>query len=687
MRTSIITLILMSSMLTFSCKTNTSHKNEVTQQNQVDTFKFFVEKFADLKILRYKVPGFDTLSLKQKKLIYYLSQAAISGRDIIFDQNGKYNLAIRRTLENIVENYKGDRNTDDFKNFMIYTKRVWFSNGIYHHYASDKFTPKFTQEYFKQLIAQSDPSKLPISKGETADQLLAKIMPVMFDANVLPKKVSKDAGKDMVLSSAVNFYEGIDQKEAEAYYKNMRKPNDNEPLSYGLNSRLVKKNGEITEEVYKENGLYGPAIAEIIKWLQKAEDVAETEIQKKGIANLINFYKTGNLKTWDEYNIDWVKDLNSRVDFVNGFIEVYEDPLALKATWESIVNFKDIIGTHRTEVISSNAQWFEDHSPVDNRFKKKEVKGVSAKVITVAQLGGDCYPATPIGINLPNAEWIRKEYGSKSVTIDNITYAYEQAAKGTGFIEEFTYSPEEIALINKYDYITDNLHTDLHECLGHASGQLLPGVSQDALKNYHSTLEEARADLFALYYIADPKLVELGLMPNKEAYEASYITYIRNGNMTQLTRIKLGKNIEEDHMRNRQLIAKWCYEKGKAGNVIEKKTKDGKTYFVINDFSKLRTLFGDLLKEVQRIKSEGDYEAGKALVEDYGVKVDPTLHKEVLERYAKLNLAPYAGFINPEYTLIEKNGEIVDVKIDYPTDFAGQMLKYAKQYSFLPTNN
>jgi dipeptidyl-peptidase-3 len=570
---------------------------------------------------------------------------------------------------------------------MIYTKRVWFSNGIYHHYASDKFNPNFTADYFKQLIAQADPSKLPVAKGETADQFLGKIIPVMFDPNILPKKVSKDAEKDMVLNSAVNFYEGIDQKEAEAYYKNMRKPHDNEPLSYGLNSRLVKKNGQITEDVYKENGLYGPAIAEIIKWLQKAEGVAETEIQKKGIATLISFYKTGNLKTWDEYNIDWVKDLHSRIDFVNGFIEVYEDPMAMKATWESIVNFKDIVGTHRTEVISSNAQWFEDHSPVDPRFKKKEVKGVSAKVITVAQLGGDCYPATPIGINLPNAEWIRKEYGSKSVTIDNITYAYEQAAKGTGFNEEFTYSPEAIALINKYDYITDNLHTDLHECLGHASGQLLPGVSQDALKNYHSTLEEARADLFALYYIADPKLVELGLMPNKEAYEASYITYIRNGIMTQLTRIKFGKNIEEDHMRNRQLIAKWCFEKGKADNVIEKKEKNGKTFFVINDFAKLRNLFGQLLKEVQRIKSEGDYEGGKKLVEDYGVKVDPTLHKEVLERYAKLNLAPYAGFINPEYTLIEKNGEIIDVKIDYPMDFAGQMLKYSKQYSFLPTYN
>lgn len=684
MKTSIIPLILMSHMFMFSCS---SPNKELAQHDQVDTFTYFVEKFADLKILRFQVPGFDTLSLKQKKLVYYLSQAAIAGRDIIFDQNGKYNLAIRRTLENIVENYKGDRNTDDFKKFMIYTKRVWFSNGIYHHYASDKFRPDFSEEYFKQLIAQSDPAKLPLDKGEKADQFIHKIIPVMFDPNILPKKVNQDQSKDMVLSSAGNFYEGVNQKEAEEYYKNMRKPNDNEPLSYGLNTRLVKKDGKTFEEVYKIGGLYSAAITEIVKWLEKAKEVAENDPQKRNIASLIEYYKTGSLKTWDEYNIDWVKDLNSHVDFVNGFIEVYEDPLAMKATWESIVNFKDIAGTHRTEIISSNAQWFEDHSPVENRFKKKVVKGVSAKVITVAQLGGDCYPATPIGINLPNAEWIRKEYGSKSVTIDNITYAYEQAAKGTGFNEEFTYSPEEVALITKYDYFTDNLHTDLHECLGHGSGQLLPGVSNDALKNYHSTLEEARADLFALYYMADPKLVELGLLPNNEAHEASYITYIRNGLMTQLTRIKPGKDIEEAHMRNRQLIAQWCYEKGKTDKFIEKKTKDGKTYFVINDYAKLRTLFGQLLKEVQRIKSEGDYEAGKALVENYGVKVDPALHKEVIKRYEKLNLAPYAGFINPEYTLVEKNGEVIDVKINYPMDFVGQMMKYSKDHSFLPTYN
>ena len=684
MQTLIISSILMSSMVIFSC--TTSH-NDSSNKEPSDTFKYFVEKFADLKILRYQVPGFDTLTLNQKKLIYYLSQAAIAGRDIIFDQNGKYNLAIRRTLENVIETYKGDRNTDDFKKFMVYTKRVWFSNGIYHHYASDKLIPDFSQDYFKQLITQSDQSKLPLAKGETQDQFLKKITPVMFDQTILAKKVTLDPGKDLVLNSAVNFYEGVTQKEAEAFYNKMSTTDDPRPLSFGLNSRLAKKNGTIIEEVYKQDGLYGSAIAEIIRWLEKAESVTESETQKNVITSLVGYYKTGSLKIWDDYNIAWLNDLNSPVDFINGFIESYEDPLGLKATWESIVNFKDIKATHRAEVISANAQWFEDHSPVESRFKKNEVKGVSAKVITVAQLGGDCYPATPIGINLPNADWIRKEHGSKSVTIDNITYAYKQAAKGDGFNEEFAYNREEINLINKYDYITDSLHTDLHECVGHASGQLLPGVKSDALKNYQSTLEEARADLFALYYMMDSKLVELELLPTAEAAKTSYITQIRNGLMTQLVRIKPGKDIEEAHMRDRQLIAKWCYEKGKSDNVIEKKEKGGKTYFVINDFEKLRKLFGELLKEVQRIKSEGDYEAGKALVEDYGVTVDSALHKEVLERYEKLNLAPYSGFINPEYVPVEKNGEIIDVNIIYPMDFTGQMLKYSKQYSFLPTYN
>ncbi|MDP4208919.1 MAG: dihydrofolate reductase [Bacteroidota bacterium] len=679
-----IFITIMISSLSFSCKPGTKLSGN---GEQVDTFKYIVEQFADLKILRYQVPGFDTLSLKQKELVYYLSQAAIAGRDILFDQNGKYNLAIRRTLETIYETYKGDRNSDDFKKFMVYTKRVWFSNGIYHHYAKDKFIPEFSQDYFKQLIANSDQTKLPLASGETADKFLAKIMPVMFDPNILPKKVCLEHDKDLVLNSAVNFYEGINQHDAEAFYDKMRNPSDQEPISYGLNSKLVKENGKVFEKVYKIDGLYGPAIKEIVKWLEKAAGVAENETQKNGIEKLIAYYKTGSLKTWDEYNVIWVGDLKSHIDFINGFIENYEDPLSLKATWESVVNFKNVEATHRTEIISANAQWFEDHSPVDGRFKKKQVKGVSAKVINVAQLGGDCYPSTPIGINLPNADWIRKEHGSKSVTIENITYAYDQAAKGNGFLEEFSYNKDEVDLVNKYGFITDNLHTDLHECLGHGSGQLLPGVSSDALKNYQSALEEARADLFALYYLMDPKMVELKLLPSTDAAKAEYIKYIRNGLMTQLTRIQPGKNIEEAHMRNRQLIASWCFEKGKADNVIEKKVKDGKTYFVINDFEKLHKLFGELLKEIQRIKSEGDFEGGKALVENYGVKVDPKLHAEVLERYKKLNLAPYSGFINPEYTLIEKDGKITDVKVSYPVDFIGQMMRYGKQHSFLPTYN
>ena len=674
----------MISTLSISCSNSPKSFSGIAEP---DTFTYFVEQFADLRILRYQVPGFDTLSLKQKKLIYYLSQAALAGRDIIFDQNGRYNLAIRRTLEAIVESYKGDRNSQEFKNFMVYTKRVWFSNGIYHHYAKDKFIPDFSQDYFKQLIDQTDKTKLPVEKGKSVTALLDTIMPVMFDPDKLAKKVCQDTGKDLVLNSAVNFYQGVNEKEVEDFYGKMKNPNDTEPVSYGLNSKLVKEHGKIVEEVYKLDGLYGPAIAEIVKWLEKAATVTEDDFQKKSIDKLIEYYKTGSLKTWDDYNVLWVKDLNAQVDFINGFIEDYEDPLGRKATWESVVNFKNQEATHRTEILSSNAQWFEDHSPIDNLFKKKEVKGITAKVITAAQLGGDCYPATPIGINLPNADWIRKEHGSKSVTIENFTYAYDQAAKKSGMNEEFSYNQEEIELIGKYGFMTDNLHVDMHECLGHGSGQLLPGVSADALKNYQSTLEEARADLFALYYLMDPKLVELKLLPTIDAARAEYIKYIRNGMMTQLTRIQPGKDLEEAHMRNRQLIAQWCYEKGKADHVIEKKIKDGKTYFVINDYFALRKLFGELLKEVQRIKSEGDYQAGKELVEKYGVKVDQDLLKEVLERYKKLNLAPYAGFINPEYVPVEKNGEIVDIKITYPTDFAGQMLRYSKEHSFLPTFN
>ena len=650
------------------------------------SFKYELEQFADLRILRYQVPGFDELSLNEKKLVYYLSQAALCGRDIIWDQNGKYNLAIRKTMENIYKTYTGDRQSDDFQKFLVYLKRIWFSNGIYHHYATDKIIPDFSVEYFDELVANSDKNGFPAINQKSIDETLGILKPVIFDPNVLPKKVNQNSAKDLVAASAVNFYEGLTEKEVTSYYNSMKDKNDTTPLSYGLNSKLVKKDGVIEEEVWKSGGMYGQAIDKIIYWLEKALSVSETPEQTEGIEKLISYYKTGNLETWDEYNIIWVSD-TSRVDFVNGFIEVYSDPLGLKGTWESVVDFKDLEATRRTEIISENAQWFEDHSPIDDMFKKKEVKGVSAKVITVAMLGGDCYPYTPIGINLPNADWIRKDYGSKSVTMENITYAYDQANLGSGFLEEFSYDSAEMALVKEYGPMTDNLHTDLHECLGHGSGQLLKGVSSEALKNYQSTLEEARADLFALYYMMDPEMVKLGLLPSLDAAKAQYISYIRNGIMTQIRRIEPGKNIVEAHMRNRQLIAKWCYEKGKPDNVIEKIVRDGKTYYKINDFEKLRTLFGELLAEVQRIKSEGDYEAGKALVENYGVKVDPELHKEVLARFEKLHLAPYSGFVNPEYEVVEKNGEISDIKISYITDYSAQMLKYSKEYSFLPLMN
>lgn len=665
----------------FAC-TNEKEKKPVTNNN----FSYVLEQFADLRILRYEVSGFDQLNLKQKELIYYLSQAAVCGRDILWDQNGKYNLTIRKTFENIYETYSGDRQTDDFKKFNVYLKRIWFSNGIYHHYATDKIIPEFSVDYFTELISKSKMEGFPSLPGKTIAETFEILKPVIFDKNVLGKKVCLEPGKDLVTASAVNFYEGVTEKEVEEYYKSQRKGNDTTPVSYGLNTRVVKMNGKIVEIPWKSGGLYGPALDKIIYWLDKALTVAETPTQSEGIKKLIEYYKTGNLKIWDEYNIQWVKD-TSRVDFVNGFVEVYTDPLGRKAAWESIVNFKDLEATHRTEIIAANAQWFEDHSPVDERFRKKKVKGVSAKVITVAMLGGECYPYTPIGINLPNADWIRRDFGSKSVTLENITYAYDRANLGNGSLEEFCYDSNEINLAKNYQYIADNLHTDLHECLGHGSGQLLPGVGDQSLKNYFSTLEEARADLFALYYMMDPKMIELGLLPTLDAAKAQYINYIRNGMMSQLRRIVPGKTIEEAHMRNRQLIAKWCYEKGQQDNVIEKVVRDEKTYFRINDFEKLRSLFGNLLAEVQRIRSEGDYEAGKKLVETYGVRFDPDLHKEVLDRYSKLNIAPYNGFVNPEYEVVEHNGEITDIKVKYVTDFSEQMLKYSKEYSYLPLVN
>ena len=679
------TIFIMSIALTAFSSHQQGNENK---KNGKDDFKYLTEQFADSKILRYQVPGFENLSLKQKELVYYLSQAALCGRDITYDQNFKSNLLIRKTLEAIYLDYSGDKTSEDFKKFVIYLKRVWFCNGIHHHYSTDKFFPEFSQNYFATLINATPTSSLPIAKGQNKKQFIDEMTPLLFNPEIAAKRVSLDPSGDLVLSSASNFYEGINQREAEEFYANMKseaKKNKKDTLiSFGLNSKLVKENGKITEKTYRVGGLYSTAIEKIVMWLEKALKVTETPEQNDAVTQLIAYYKSGNLKTWDDYNIAWVKDLNSLVDFVNGFIEVYGDPMAMKGSWESIVNFKDVEATKRTEILSSNAQYFEDNSPVSPEFKKKKVKGVTAKVITVAQLGGESDPTTPIGVNLPNANWIRKNYGSKSVTMDNITDAYDKAAQGNGFLEEFAFSKEEVERSKKYGHLAGNLTTDLHECLGHGSGQLKPGVGADALKNYHSTIEESRADLFALYYISDPMLVKLGLVPNDEVAKAEYDSFIRNGLMTQLVRIHAGKTIEESHMRDRALIAHWVFEKGKDKNIIEMVTRDGRSYFKINDYNGLRMQFGELLKIVQRITSEGDYDGAKDLVETYAVQVDPILHKEVLDRYAKLNIAPYTGFINPEYTL-EKEGEtITDVKITYPDDFTNQMLFYSKNFSFLP---
>ncbi len=658
-----------------------------TENMANDTFEYTVEQFADLQILRYKVKNFDSLSLKQKELVYYLSQAALEGRDILFDQNGKYNLTIRKMLETVYTDYTGDRADTNFVNMETYLKRVWFSNGIHHHYACDKFIPGFTPEFFKKALQSVDAAKLPLADGQTLDQLCEEVFPVMFDPTVMPKRVNQADGKDLVLTSASNYYEGVTQAEAEAFYNAMKNPQDTMPVMFGMNSRLVKENGKVYEKVWKVGGLYGKAIEKIVFWLNKAAGVAENEEQKAVIDKLVQFYTDGNLKTFDEYCILWLKE-NSLVDFVNGFTESYGDPLGMKASWESIVNFKDMEATRRTETISKNAQWFENHSPVDARFKKEKVVGVSAKVITAAMLGGDLYPSTAIGINLPNSNWIRRVYGSKSVTIGNLTDAYNKAAHGNGFADEFVYSAVEKELLDKYADLTGDLHTDLHECLGHGSGQLLPGVDQDALKAYGSTIEEARADLFGLYYLPDAKLVELGLTPTVDAFKAEYYSYMMNGLMTQLVRIEPGNNVEEAHMRNRQLIARWAYEHGKTDNVVELVKKEGKTYVKVNDYDKLRNLFGQLLGEIQRIKSEGDFAAARQLVEDYAVKVDPELHKEILERYAKLHLAPYKGFVNPVYEAVtDKDGNITDVKVSYTEGYAEQMLRYSRDFANLPYRN
>jgi dipeptidyl-peptidase-3 len=653
-------------------------------------FNYVADQFADLQILRYQVPGFETLSLKQKQLLYHLSEAALMGRDILFDQNNRYNLSIRRLLEAVYQDYQGDRNGEPFKALETYLKRIWFSNGIHHHYGEDKFDAGFSPEFLAGCIGKINADRLPLRPGQTAEQFMAEVFPVIFDPAVMAKKTVQSGGQDLILASSNNYYAGgITQKEVEAFYAKMADPNDATPLSYGLNSRLVKEeDGTIAEKVWKVGGLYTEAIEKIVAELEKALPYTENSQQRAVIEKLIAYYTTGDLKTFDEYAILWVGDTASEVDFVNGFTETYGDPLGIKASWESTVNFINNEATKRTKIISNNAQWFEDHSPIDNRFKKKEVKGVSAKVITVSMLGGDCYPATPIGINLPNADWIRRDHGSKSVTIENITEAYDRASQGNGFNEEFVWSDEERGAIKKYGFITDNLHTDLHECLGHGSGIILPGVDPNALKAYSSTLEETRADLFGLYYLADPKLTELGLTPDADAYKAEYYKYMMNGLMTQLVRIEPGKDIEESHMRNRQLIARWAYEKGKDGNVVSFEKKDGKTYVRINNYPALRELFGALLAEVQRIKSEGDFKAGQQLVEDYAVKVGRPLHTEVLERYARLNLSPYKGFVNPVMKEIKNTaGEVTDVILDYTEGYTEQMLRYSKDYSFLPAYN
>ncbi|MBQ9397692.1 MAG: dihydrofolate reductase [Bacteroidales bacterium] len=638
-------------------------------------FKYSIDEFADIEVLRYQVPGWDDLSLQQKEYVYHLSEAAKAGRDITWDQNFKYNLEIRHALEAILENTAISHNTPQWEDFLVYAKRVFFSNGIHHHYANDKILPACSKSYFASLM---DAAGIEPARAEF-------LLQVIYDPDLYPTLQYQGTEKDLVEASAVNFYEGVTAQEVNDFYARMENPSDPHPISYGLNSKVVKEDGKIVEKPWKVGGIYGPALEVIIGHLEAAKAVAENDVQKQYIDELIAYYRTGDLRMWDKYNITWVADTQSDIDFVNGFVEDYDDPLGRKASWEGIVNYRDREASKRTEIISGNAQWFEDHSPIDPRFRKEEVKGVSAKVINVAVIAGDNYPATAIGINLPNADWIRKEHGSKSVTIANITDAYEMASeqRPKSVLSEFAWDQAEIDLCKKYGSITDNLHTDLHECLGHGSGQLLPETPANALKEFTSTLEEARADLFALYYLADPKLVELGLLDDPDAYKAEYMSYIRNGIMTQFSRVELGKQNTEAHMQNRKLIADWCYEKGRAENVIEKKVRDGKTYFVINDFTKLRGLFGDLLAEIQRIKSEGDYEAGKALVQNYAVNIDPALHKEVLERYASLDLKPYRGFINPEIVPVVNDGKVVDYKIVYGDDFIEQQLYYGKKYRTL----
>lgn len=657
------------SIITGSC----THKEQATEAGEFD---YTVDRFADIEVLRYRVPDFENLTLNQKILVYYLQEAALWGRDILWDQNNASNLAVRDLLENVYVNYQGDRDTDEFKNFEIYLKQVWFGNGIHHHYSTDKFTPRFSREFLENAIAA-------LPADSPAPENSADLVELIFNPTIAAKRVNQAAGQDLIATSANNMYApGITQAEVEAYYAGIKVPGDSTPISYGLNSRIARdENGNIVEQTYRIGGLYGEAIEHIVANLDSASHYAENDAQRQVINSLIEFYRTGDLATFDRYSIEWAEDTASQVDFINGFIESYGDPLGMTGSWESIVNFKNNEASARTETLSANAQWFEDHSPVDPRFRKPVVKGVSAKVITAAILAGDSYPATPIGINLPNANWIRAAHGSKSVTLENITQAYDAASQGDGSKEEFVIDEPTRELMNQYLFITDNLHTDLHECLGHGSGQLLPGVDPDALREHGSTIEEARADLFALYYLADPKMVELGLIDNPEAYKAQYYSYILNGLMTQLRRIEPGKDIEEAHMRNRKLIAEWVYEKGRDNNVIELIKRDGKTFVKINDYEALRGLFGELLAEIQRVRSEGDYAAAAALVDNYGVKVDPELHAEVLERYSHLDIAPYRGFVNPRYTAVrDAQGRITDVTVTYDEDYSEQMLRYSREY-------
>lgn len=694
MRKHILTIIVIC-CLNYAC----NDKNQVSaDKKEIETdslntetnngFTYEAEQFADLRILRYQVPGFNALSLQQKTLLYYLSEAALSGRDILYDQNYKFNLLVRKTLESIAENYKGNKNTEDFKKFMTYTKRFWFSNGIHHHYSNDKLVPEFTSSFFAELLKNTDSAKLPLNENESIEQFTARITPILFDKNIAPKKVNLDPKNDLLLSSAVNFYENLTQKEAEAFYKNVNKNNSETPVMAGLNSKLIKENGIITEKVWKLNGMYTQAIEKIIYWLQKALSIAENPSQKEALEKLIIFYQSGDLKDFDTYSIAWAKDTESAVDVVNGFIEVYNDPIGYKGSFESVVSVKDMQASKRIKLIGDNAQWFEDNSPILDSHKKKNVKGIAAKVINVVMESGDASPSTPIGINLPNNEWIREKHGSKSVNLGNIVEAYDMAG-GAGVVKEFYINDVIQKRVSNYAPLADKLHTDMHEVIGHASGQIENGIGQPAetLKNYASTLEEARADLVALYYLFDSKLVELNVMPSLEYGKAAYDEYITKGLMVQLSRLKLGDHLEEAHMRNRQLVAAWVYEKGLKDKVIEKVKKDNKTFFVVNDYEKLKTLFGDLLREIQRVKSQGDYKAGRNLVENYGVKVNKELHQEVLERYAKLNFAPYAGFIQPKLTPIMNGNQIKDIKIEYPENFTEQMLYYAKNYSFLPLIN